>query len=72
MNKELPDKEERDKVNNIIKNNEADLNIKSIENNWPQIIKNFQIQVKLHKIKFDCLKEAGFSEKEALELCKTL
>lgn len=46
--------------------------LRNMIENLPTLIEHMKIMSKLHKAKFDALKAEGFSDAEALELCKVV
>lgn len=50
--------------------NELKAAIRTMRDNLPDMIEHMNLMAQLHKAKFDALKEQGFSDEQALELCK--
>ena len=46
--------------------------IRAIRESMPDLIEHMQLMAQLHKAKFDALKAQGFTDDQALELCKSV
>lgn len=46
--------------------------ILQIKENMPALIESFAVQAKMHRAKYEALIKEGFTESQAIELCKIL
>lgn len=51
---------------------EPELTEAKLREEWPQICRHLSVMAKLHREKYNALLAQGFTEAQALELCKTV